>query len=143
MDHKIFWKKKKNLALALMTVCVIASALLLCYHRFRPRPEAGKKDIVVDVVYEDASADSYAVTTDAQYLEQALADIPELAIEGSRTDQFGLMILTINGVTADYGKDQAYWALELDGRPCDYGVSMQPIGDNDHYRLVYTKAGDL
>lgn len=140
MAVETFWKKKKGVALALIAVCVVASALLLCYHTFRPKPEDGKKEIIVDVVYEDASMDSYAIATDAQYLEQALEEAKGLTVEGSRTDQFGLMIVTVNGVTAEYDKEQAYWAVELDGEACNYGVSMQPVRDKEHYRLVYTSA---
>ena len=140
MAVETFWKKKKGVALALIAVCVVASALLLCYHTFRPKPEDGKKEIIVDVVYEDASMDSYAIATDARYLEQALEEAKGLTVEGSRTDQFGLMIITVNGVTAEYDKDQAYWAVELDGKACNYGVSMQPVRDKEHYRLVYTSA---
>ena len=66
MAVETFWKKKKGVALALIAVCVVASALLLCYHTFRPKPEDGKKEIIVDVVYEDASMDSYAIATDAR-----------------------------------------------------------------------------
>ena len=61
-----------------------------------------------------------------------------LEVEGSRSEQFGLMIETINGVTAIYDKDHAYWSIELNGSPCNYGVSQQPIQDNEHYQFIYT-----
>lgn len=48
---------------------------------FRPRPEEGKKEILVDVVYKDGSIDSYAIATDAQYLEQALEEAEGLTVE--------------------------------------------------------------
>ena len=95
----------------------------------------------MEVVYEDESSDSYDIETDAEYLEQALGNAKGLTVEGSRTEQFGLMIETVNGVRADYNQDQAYWAVELEGEPCNYGVSQQPIRDGQHYGLVYTAAG--
>lgn len=136
-----FWKTKKGFALAFAAVCVIAAALLLCYFKFRPQPAQGQKKITVEVVYEDSSAENFAIDTDAEYLEQALEDGQELIVEGRRTRQFGLMIETVNGVTASYDKNQAYWAIELEGEPCNYGASQQPVQDGDHYRLVYTAAG--
>lgn len=136
-----FWKKKKGLILALIAVAVVVAGLLLCYNQFRPKAEAGTKAITVDVIYEDSSSESYQIDTEAEYLEQALEGADGLTIEGSRTDQFGLMIETVNGVRAVYDKDQAYWSIELNGEPCNYGVSQQPIRDQEHYSLVYTPAG--
>lgn len=133
--------KNKQFLLALAGVCIVMAGLLLCYAKFRPQPEGGGKRITVEVVYEDESSDSYDIETDAEYLEQALGNAKGLTVEGSRTEQFGLMIETVNGVRADYNQDQAYWAIELEGEPCNYGVSQQPIRDGQHYGLVYTAAG--
>jgi len=137
----MFLKKKKGIVLALAAVCVIAAALLLCYDTFRPQPVAGKKEVTVEVVYGDGSSEMFVINTDAQYLEQAFGDADGLAVGGSRTEQFGLMIETVNGVRAVYDKDQAYWSIELEGGPCNYGASRQPVQDKEHYRLVYTPAG--
>ena len=32
------------------------------------------------------------------------------------------------------------WALLLNDEPCNFGISMQPIKDGEHYKLVYTPA---
>lgn len=133
-----FLKDKKHLLLALTAVAAVVTGLLLCYYHFRPQPSAGNKKILVDVVYEDSSKESFSIQTDALYLEQALEDAQGLEVEGSRSEQFGLMIETINGVTAIYDKDHAYWSIELNGTACNYGVSQQPIQDNEHYQFVYT-----
>lgn len=133
--------KSRHFIIALAAVCMVMAGLLLCYSKFRPKPEDGTKRITVEVVYGDESSDSYYIETDAQYLEQALEDAEGLSVEGSRTEQFGLMIETVNSVRADYSTDQAYWAVELEGEPCNYGVSQQPVRDGQHYGLVYTAAG--
>ena len=65
----------------------------------------GSKTITIDVVYKDGSEDSYHVTTEAQYLKEAVDDIPELTIEGTTTEEYGLMMITVNGVRADYTQD--------------------------------------
>ena len=96
--------------------------------------------MTVEVVYSDGSSETYRASTDALYLEQAMADMDGLTVEGSRTEAFGLMVLTVNGVTADYETDGAYWAIYLEDQPCSYGVSTQPVEDGQHYRLVYQPA---
>ena len=143
MTHTAPGKNKHFIQLitALAAVFIVMAGLLLCYSRFGPRPEGGRKHITVEVVYKDGTSDSYDIETDAEYLEQALGNAKGLTVEGSRTEQFGLMIETVNGVRADYNQDQAYWAVELEGEPCNYGVSQQPIRDGQHYGLVYTAAG--
>ena len=94
----------------------------------------------MDVIYEDSSVKTYTTQTDAEYLEEAIIEMEGLTLEGSRTEQFGLMIDAVNGVRAEYTADNAYWALQLGDTPCNYGVSQQPIQDGEHYKLVYTPA---
>lgn len=132
---------RKAMLLAAVAVCVVLVGLLLVYNRFRPQTVTGDKQITLDVVYEDSSVDSYMIQTNAEYLEQALTDVEGLTIEGHRTSQMGLMIDSVNGVLADYDKTQTYWSIELNGMPCNYGVSQQPIQDGEHYQLVQTSGG--
>ena len=124
---------------ACVAVAVLA-LLLVIYNISKPVPMVGSKTITIDVVYKDGSEDSYHVTTEAQYLKEAVDDIPELTIEGTTTEEYGLMMITVNGVRADYTQDGAYWALLLDHEPCNYGITMQPIKDGENYSIVYTPA---
>ena len=117
------WKKK---AAALAGFCLAVLALLFVYTSLRPGTSAGRKQVTVEVVYSDGSSETYRASTDALYLEQAMADMEGLTVEGNRTEAFGLMVLTVNGVTADYETDGAYWAIYLEDQPCSYGVSTQP-----------------
>lgn len=132
---------KAAMILAAVVVCVVLAGLLLVYNRFRPQTAAGNKEITLDVIYGKDDADSYVIRTDAEYLEQALEGVDGLTVEGHRTSQMGLMIDTVNGVTADYNKDRTYWSIELEGEPCNYGASQQPIRDGEHYQLVLTFGG--
>ena len=124
---------------ACVAVAVLA-LLLVIYNISKPVPMVGSKTITIDVVYKDGKEDSYHVTTEAQYLKGAADAIPELTLDGTVTEEYGLMITTVNGVRADYTQDGAYWALLLNDEPCNYGISMQPIKDGEHYKLVYTPA---
>jgi hypothetical protein len=52
----------------------------------------------------------YNHNTDAEYLRQALEEIEGLTVEGEESD-YGLYVKTVNGITADYETDGAYWAF--------------------------------
>lgn len=118
----------------------VLTLLLVIYSLTRPVTMVGTKNISIDVLYEDGTKEHYQTTTEAQFLLEAIQSIPELKIEGNTSDEFGLMITTINGTSADYQKDHAYWAILLDGEPCSYGVSQQPIKDKETYTFQYTSA---
>lgn len=133
-------KSRNAFPIALALLCILMAGLFFLYQSFGPQATAGTKHLTIDVVYEDSSMDTYPVTTDAEYLEEALEEIEELTVDGSRTEQFGLMILSVNGIRAEYTKDHAYWAVLLNGEPSSYGISGQPVQDGEHYQLVYTPA---
>lgn len=119
----------------------VLTLLLIIYTLTRPVPMAGTKNITVDVVYEDGGTDHYQLTTEARYLLDALKTIPNLTIEGTTTEELGLMVTSINGRQADYKTDGAYWAILCDGEPCSYGVSQQAIKNGERYTFQYTPAG--
>lgn len=137
-DTKNIKKNWKRFAICLAVLCLAAAGLLLLYLNFRPAAVKGSKTVTLDVIYEDSSIETYTAQTEAEYLEQAISDMEGLTIDGSRTEQFGLMILTVNGVEADYNKNGAYWSIYLDDIPCNYGVSQQPVEDRQHYQIIYT-----
>lgn len=143
MSTKKTWHRRLTHPSPFLGACVavaVLALLLVIYNISKPVPMVGSKTIAIDVIYEDGRKDSYQITTEAQFLKEAADAIPELAIEGTTTEEFGLMMITVNGVRADYSQDGAYWALLLDDEPCNYGISMQPIKDGDHYSIVYTPA---
>jgi hypothetical protein len=122
------------------TAIAVLALLLVIYTLTRPVPMAGTKNITVDVVYEDGSTDHYQLKTEEQFLLGALRTIPGITLEGTTTEELGLMVTEINGRQADYKKGGAYWALLCDGEPCSYGVSQQAIKDGEHYTFQYTPA---
>jgi len=60
-----------------------------------------------------------------------------LTFEGTETE-YGLTISAINGETADFNVDSAYWSFYVNDDYCNYGVSEQPVKDGDAFRIVYT-----
>lgn len=120
----------------------VLALLLVVYTLTKPVPMAGTKNISIDVVYENGVNEHYQITTEAQFLLEALKSIPNFQIEGTTTEEFGLMVTTINGKRADYQKDGAYWALLCDGETCSYGVSQQAIKDGERYTFQYTRSAE-
>ena len=81
-------------------------------------------------------------TTDAEYLKEVMDELTEndeFTYEGTDSD-YGIMINTINGVTADYNVDGAYWAIYVNGEYGQYGADTQPVADGDAFQFVYETA---
>ena len=51
---------------------------------------------------------------------------------------YGLMVNTVDGEAADYGKDQSWWCLTKGGEWLDTGVDDTLIADGEHYEFTYT-----
>jgi len=60
----------------------------------------------------------------------------DFTYEGS-TSEYGLYIISINGLTPDYEKDGAYWSIYVNGEYGQYGADAQPVADGDTYRFAY------
>lgn len=100
--------------------------------------KAKKKNIVVTVVDDKKNEKEYKHSTDAEFLRQALEEIDDLTIEGDESDT-GLYVKKVNGITADYNKDQSYWAFYINDEYCQNGVDTQKVTDGDSFKIEYTK----
>ena len=130
-------KGKKILAVALVSILIAAMAF--AYITFSEKTVEGEKDITIEVVMDDSTSAVYEVSTDAQYLIEAMEEANGLTFQGEE-GIYGMSISTINGVRADYTLDSAYWGFYVNGEYCNYGVSQQPVEDGDAFRIVYTLA---
>lgn len=130
-------KNKKKLLLLLIPVVLIA-ALVAGYFLLKPKTAKGSKNIEIRVVDNAGETKVYDVNTDAEYLRQAMEETKGLTFSGDESD-YGLMVVEINGVTADYNVDQSYWAFYVNDEYCNYGVDSQPVADGDVFRIEYTK----
>ncbi len=127
----------RKVALAAVILIAVAVVFGVIYMNFGPKTAEGAKQITVEVVDDAGNSQSYVTRTDAEYLRQALEEIDGLAVEGTESE-YGLMVETVNGVTADYNADGAYWAFFVNDEYCNYGVDTQPVEDGQEYRIVYT-----
>ena len=74
--------------------------------------------------------------TDGEKLSTALADAGIISQEEADAG----FVTTVNGVTADYNADGAWWCLtDADGEMTSVGVADIELHDGDSYAFTYTK----
>lgn len=95
----------------------------------------GAKDLLIVVEAEDQKI-TFTIHTDAETVGDALVE-NEL-VEGDE-GEYGLYITAVNGITANYDADQAYWAFYQNGEYMNTGVDATEFTSGDQYELVYTK----
>lgn len=132
-------KKSTKIVLAVVAAIVVVCGLIGVYAAFGPKATQGAKAYTLEVVDNNGNSKTYEARTDAEYLRQALEELSEtsdFSLEGDESD-YGLYITTVNGVTADYAADGAYWSIYVNGEYGMNGVDTQPVTDGDAYKLVY------
>lgn len=97
----------------------------------------GEKSFTVVVVGKDGKETTFNYKTDKKTVGEVLA--AEGLIEGTNSE-YGLMVTKVNGESADYNTDGAYWAFYIGDAYADTGVDSTDIADGTTYKFVYTKA---
>ena len=128
---------KKILALVMALLVVVT-----CFAGCQAKKTNNKDDvssvqsvevsITVDIV-KDGETKTLNIKTDEKYLANALAD--EGVIE-YREDGF---YTTVNGITADYNKDGAWWCVTKSGEMTTKGMNDLELKNGDKYEITYTK----
>lgn len=96
----------------------------------------GKVSITVKVVHADGSEKVFTYNTDEEFLGDLL--LADGLIKGN-DGPYGLEITEVDGETAVYATDKAYWALYEGDQYALQGISTTPVVDGGEYGLVYTK----
>lgn len=125
------WKAGLRKTTALLVLTVLMGILAACGSK-----DEGKYRITVEVVDDQGETKSYQSSTDAEVLYDALLEIDGLTLDGYESD-YGYYITGVNGLTADYDTDGAYWSLYVNREYASYGIESQPVADGDTYRLAY------
>ena len=95
----------------------------------------GSKTVFVSVIALEKTV-KITVKTDRDNLGDALVDT---GVAEGEMGAYGLYIKKVNGISADYTKDKAYWSFSIGGEVMPYGVSDAEISGGESYELVYTK----
>lgn len=137
MSENTNGENKKKIILAVGALVLVAVIFAGIYFALAPKASAGAKQITIEVIDDAQASTIYEVSTDAEYLGDAIRETKELDVEGTE-GEYGLMVDTVNGVVADYNENGAYWAFYVDGEYCMYGMDQQPIEDGQAYQIIYT-----
>ncbi len=131
-------KKSVKIILGVAGVAVLIAALVAVWMIFGAKPQAGEKDITIEVINSADESVIYELNTDAEYLRQAMDEADGLTYDGTESE-YGLMVNTINGEVADYNVDGAYWSFYVNGEYCNYGIDTQPVVDGDAFVIEYAQ----
>lgn len=96
---------------------------------------SGAKTLLIEVKADDKSI-TFTINTDKETVGEALATHDLISGEQGA---YGIYIKQVNGITADYSKDQSYWSLTKDGQYMMTGVDSTKFNDGEHFELTYTK----
>lgn len=128
-------KTKKIIGVS--AVVALVAILAIVFFVFREAPVEGSKAITIEVVNKSEETKEYQLKTDAEYLRQAMEEAEGLEFSGSESE-YGMMVTVVNGETADYNTNGAYWSFYVNDEYCNYGIDQQPVEDGDTFKIVYT-----
>ncbi len=134
-------KQNKKVLIGVVALAVAAVLMAVVYFALREKPVEGSKAITIQVVDDEQKSVTYEVKTDAEYLRQAMEEAEGLEFSGTE-GEYGMMVITVNGVTADYNVNGAYWSFYVNDEYCNYGIDTQPVLDGDAFRIEYTPAAE-
>ena len=95
---------------------------------------------MIEVKDHSQTTHTYIVHTDAEYLIDAMKDAQKLTFSGYE-GPYGFTLVSVNGTSADWEKDNAYWSILVNGEYATTGASEIPVYDGNAYTLEYTALG--
>ncbi len=128
-------KSKKIIGVS--AVVALVAILAVVFFVFREAPVQGSKSVTIEVVNKAEETKEYTLKTDAEYLKQAMEEAEGLEFSGTESE-YGTMVTVVNGETADYNTNGAYWSFYVNDEYCNYGIDQQPVNDGDTFKIVYT-----
>ena len=96
----------------------------------------GQTVFLFTVVDKDGMQSNFEIHTDKETVGDALLDLELISGEDS---EYGLFVKEVNGITADYGVDQTYWAFYVDGEYAMSGVDTTVIEEGKAYAFKVEK----
>ena len=100
--------------------------------------ELGEGENSFDFVVKDIDGNEtkFLIHTDKNVVGDALI---ELGLIEGEDSQYGLYVKKVNGIVADYDKDQTYWAFYVDSEYAMSGVDATQIEEGKVYSFVVSK----
>ena len=133
------WYQNKRAIIGVLALVVVIVAMIFTYNALKPQAQQGTKAVQLEVTDAEGNKETYAVKTDAEFLIEVMDELKEQGFFYDGTEsEFGLMIDTVNGQTADFEQDGSYWGIYVNGEFANYGVSEQSVADGDTFGFAYT-----
>ncbi len=131
-------KQAKLIAVSVLALCLLILGAFLCWRVFSPAPQPGDKTIAVTVTHGDGSVRELTISTDAEYLWDAMDE--QGLIDGADSE-FGKWVTAVDGETADESASM-YWMFTRGGEWVDTSCDTTPIADGEAYEFfIYEYAG--
>ena len=127
----------KKLVIAVVALVVVVAALAGVYFMASPQASAGQKTFTVTVVHSDGTIKDVTITSSEEFLAAALREEGILTDDGIESG----MYLIVDGETASWEEDQAYWGFFVNGDFAVAGLNDTPIEDGAIYKLEYSIGG--
>lgn len=124
----------KKTWIALGAMLLLVAVMLTVFFVTRPETEAGAKNITVTVIHKDGTEKVFTYHTDEEYLDKVL--LAEGLVAGYEGD-WGFVVETVDGESAIWETDNAYWSLYIGEEYATTGVSSTPVYDGSTFKLVY------
>ena len=120
--------------ISVLLVMVVLFALAACGKQADTPAEPVSFTVIVTDLEGNETAFKYA--SNAVSVGEAL--VAEGLVEGHEAS-YGLYIDAVNGIAADWDKDQTYWAFYINGAYATTGIGDTPITADTVYGLILTK----
>lgn len=127
--------KNKKLIIAALALVVVIALMAGISMLNRPEAVAGAKDVTILIVHKDGTEKQLAYSTDLEYLADLLLE-KEL-VTGYASEEYGFTIESVDGVTADWAVDGAYWALYEGDEYATTSAAGIVLVDGGIYKLIY------
>lgn len=126
----------KKIIIAIIAVAAVIGLMLGMYFGTRQEAADGVKNVTIVIVHSDGTEKTLAFETELGSLADLLL---EQKLATGSTGEYGFTIESVDGETADWNADGAYWSLYIGDEYASTGASDTKLVDGTTYKLVYEK----
>ncbi len=98
---------------------------------------AGEKSFPFEVTDDKGNVTKFDILYSDE--ESVGAALVKTGLISGDDSEYGLYVKVVNGLEADYDKDQSFWGFYVDGEMAMTGVDSTPIEEGKTYAFVYSK----